>query len=369
MGGCLSTTGYTLVVTEADVALHKEAEKLLKEASARLASQTKVLLLGSGDSGKSTVLKQMRLIHSVPFTPQEIETYRQLIFMNLTNGMGAVLEAMIDMHLTVSEDNLPHSELILKAMDEGTDIREGQPYPQEYLHPLEELWKDEMVQHAVARGNEAAIPENLSYFFPSLQRLFAAGYKPTEQDVIYCRARTTGILETVFKVKDQRGSETELLMVDVGGQKSERRKWIHCFQDVTCILFLVNLSGYDQCIVEDKTANQMQDSMTIWDSICNSQWFKRTSIVLFLNKNDLFEKKIHNSDIRKHFAEYSGETDPAVGRKFFQKRFWDLAHRSGTKDREVFVHVTTATNTRAIKIVMRAVEGKLEPMSCLVHDG
>ena len=45
-----------------------------------------------------------------------------------------------------------------------------------------------------------------------------------------------------------------MLMVDVGGQKSERRKWIHCFQDVTSILFLVSLSGYDQCLVEDKDA-------------------------------------------------------------------------------------------------------------------
>lgn len=43
-------------------------------------------------------------------------------------------------------------------------------------------------------------------------------------------------------------------MVDVGGQKSERRKWIHCFQDVTSILFLVSLSGYDQCLVEDRGA-------------------------------------------------------------------------------------------------------------------
>lgn len=43
-------------------------------------------------------------------------------------------------------------------------------------------------------------------------------------------------------------------MLDVGGQKSERRKWIHCFQDVTSILFLVSLSGYDQCLVEDKDA-------------------------------------------------------------------------------------------------------------------
>jgi hypothetical protein len=45
-----------------------------------------------------------------------------------------------------------------------------------------------------------------------------------------------------------------MLMVDVGGQKSERRKWIHCFQDVTSILFLVSLSGFDQCLVEDKDA-------------------------------------------------------------------------------------------------------------------
>ena len=43
-------------------------------------------------------------------------------------------------------------------------------------------------------------------------------------------------------------------MVDVGGQKSERRKWIHCFQDVTSILFLVSLSGYDQCLFEDRDA-------------------------------------------------------------------------------------------------------------------
>ena len=72
---------------------------------------------------------------------------------------------------------------------------------------------------------------------------------PTEQDIVRCRARTTGITETVFQLRDH-----EMLMVDVGGQKSERRKWIHCFQDVTSILFLVSLSGYDQCLVEDKDA-------------------------------------------------------------------------------------------------------------------
>ena len=82
-----------------------------------------------------------------------------------------------------------------------------------------------------------------------MERLFDPAYYPTEQDIIQCRARTIGITETTFLLRDH-----EMLMVDVGGQKSERRKWIHCFQDVTSILFLVSLSGYDQCLVEDKDA-------------------------------------------------------------------------------------------------------------------
>lgn len=79
--------------------------------------------------------------------------------------------------------------------------------------------------------------------------MFEPAYVPTEQDIVHARARTIGITETVFTLRDH-----DMLMVDVGGQKSERRKWIHCFQDVTSILFLVSLSGYDQCLVEDKDA-------------------------------------------------------------------------------------------------------------------
>ena len=89
----------------------------------------------------------------------------------------------------------------------------------------------------------------MSYFFPDLDRLFDPAYQPNEQDIVHTRARTIGITETVFHLRDH-----EMLMVDVGGQKSERRKWIHCFQDVTSILFLVSLSGYDQCLIEDRDA-------------------------------------------------------------------------------------------------------------------
>ncbi|KAI9460124.1 heterotrimeric G protein alpha subunit 4 [Lactarius psammicola] len=348
MGICMSAAAVE--VSEDDKRRHREAEKSLKEAKTKLASQVKVLLLGSGDSGKSTILKQMRLIHRVPFSSQEVESYRQLIFINLTHGLKYVLDSMEDMELEVSPENSDYVELIESA----SDLREGEVFPRQFYEPLRALWNDKGVQRAWDRGNEAALPENLAYFFSDLDRLFRPDYVPTEQDIVRCRARTIGITETVFQLRDH-----EMLMVDVGGQKSERRKWIHCFQDVTSILFLVSLSGYDQCLVEDKDANQMQDAMTIWDSICYSQWFKSTSIILFLNKDDLFQAKIQHSDIKTFFPDFDGEPrDATAGRDYFKKRFARLAQKAGrSKEREIYIHVTTATDTALLRVVMAAVEG------------
>ncbi|KAF5385588.1 hypothetical protein D9757_006751 [Collybiopsis confluens] len=361
MGACLSSSGVEISAHEK--ALHRQAEKELREHKAKLAQQVKVLLLGSGDSGKSTILKQMRLIHRVPFSAQEIEFFRQLIFLNLTQqGLKYVLEAMEEMELKVSEENLSYVDLI----DSAPDVRDGEPYPPSYHIPLTKLWADPNLQQAYERGNEVALPENLFYYFSQLDRLFEPGFQPSEQDIIHARARTIGITETTFTLRDH-----EMLMVDVGGQKSERRKWIHCFQDVTSILFLVSLSGYDQCLVEERDANQMQDAMTIWDSICHSQWFKQTSIILFLNKNDLFEKKIPHSDIKNFFPDYEGEPgDAKAGREYFKKRFGRLAQKADkTKEREIYIHTTTATDTALLRVVMAAVEGtKLDPVICLTTD-
>ena len=121
----------------------------------RTLSVPQVLLLGSGDSGKSTILKQMRLIHSVAFSTQEIESYRQLVFNNITHELKYLLDAMIDMNLEVSEENAEYVQLV----EEAQDLRDGQPFPMEYLEPLRKLWADPGVQKCWERGNEAAIPE------------------------------------------------------------------------------------------------------------------------------------------------------------------------------------------------------------------
>lgn len=97
----------------------------------------------------------MRLIHQVPFSSGEIESYRQLVFNNLTTGMNYVFDAMEDMGFEIAEEHLPHVELIQNARD----IREHEPFPVTYHEPLKALWADSGVQEAYGRGNEAALPE------------------------------------------------------------------------------------------------------------------------------------------------------------------------------------------------------------------
>ncbi|KAG8923354.1 hypothetical protein FRC00_006356, partial [Tulasnella sp. 408] len=100
MGSCMSTPADPQMAAQ-----NKEVERQLKETKDKLSKQVKVLLLGSGDSGKSTILKQMRLIHKLPFTAQEIEGYRQLVFSNVILGLKALIDAMDEFDIEVSDEN------------------------------------------------------------------------------------------------------------------------------------------------------------------------------------------------------------------------------------------------------------------------
>lgn len=94
-------------------------------------------------------------------------------------------------------------------------------------------------------------------------------------------------------------------MVDVGGQRSERRKWIHCFENVTSIIFLAVLSEYDMLLFET-SENRMEESKALFKTIITYPWFQNSSIILFMNKKDIYEEKILTSHIVDYFPEYDG---------------------------------------------------------------
>jgi len=140
---------------------------------------------------------------------------------------------------------------------------------------------------------------------------------PTNDDILRARVTTTGIIETRFDMGNlsiqyvlQGRSRLTCSMFDVGGQRSERKKWIHCFEAVTCIIFCVALSEYDQVLLEVSTINRMEESLTLFGSIVNSAWFTRTSIVLFLNKIDIFRKKLLTVPLERYYPDYEGMRSP-----------------------------------------------------------
>lgn len=62
------------------------------------------------------------------------------------------------------------------------------------------------------------------------------------------------------------------------------------------------LESHVLCLLQ----NRMHESLKLFDSICNNKWFKDTSIILFLNKKDIFENKISKSPLCNCFPEYIG---------------------------------------------------------------
>ena len=95
--------------------------------------------------------------------------------------------------------------------------------------------------------------------------------------------RTSGIVEEKYVIDG-----VQFTMFDVGGQRNERKKWIHAFDNVTAVIFVAAISEYDQVLYEDENTNRMVEALNLFEEICNSRWFHDTSMILFLNKRDLF---------------------------------------------------------------------------------
>ncbi|CAO3636595.1 unnamed protein product [Mucor fragilis] len=330
----------------------KAIDKQLKVEKKRAGKEIKILLLGAGDSGKSTIIKQMKLIHDCGFSKIERENFRVMIFTNLLGSMQALLESMALLSLSFDNETNWNYIGLFEHPVSSFQLSIHESYPVDYHQPLVSLWSDKSIQATFARGHTFAFNENIKYFFDQLDRLFQPDYTPTDPDIIHCRIKTTGIVESKFR----HGSVT-YRMFDVGGQRSERKKWIHCFDNVAAVLFVAALSGYDCCLVEDKYSNQMYEAFMLFESICNSKWFVNTSMILFLNKVDLFKQKILKSEIKEYFPDYKGPSaDYDQATEFFKRRFTKL---NANANKQIYVHYTVATDTRLLAHIMESVSDSI----------
>jgi len=321
-----------------------KAENELKKAQAsNVVAQEKIikmLLLGAGESGKSTIFKQMKVINKDGYTEKEKKDYIGTVHSNVCQSMNAMVGAFEKLGVETGDLQPTIEQYKAAAGDEKLSPDLGKL--------ISFLWASEKMRELFKRRNEFQLNDSAEFYFSEVDRLSQPGYMPTTDDILRSRVRTTGIVQSDFKIKTM-----NFAMFDVGGQRNERRKWIHCFDNVNAVVFVASLSEFDQVLYEDETKNRLDEALELFAQIVNSKWFKDTSLILFLNKCDLFEKKLaEGKQMQDYVKAYSGPNEMKPASEYIKQEFMK---RNRNPDKSIFAHVTTAINTSNVKFVFNAV--------------
>eukprot|EP00794_Sanderia_malayensis_P008985 gene8985-9945_t len=333
-----------------EVQAQKQRSKLIDKEIAKdkvlFRRKVKILLLGAGESGKSTFLKQMRIIHGRDYAPEDLHEFKPIIYSNILKGMKVLADARRKLKIPWGDpSNHVFGELILDFQSSVIDTRTFL----DYVDCVKHLWEDGGIQDAYRRRNEFQLGDSTKYFLDSLERVGKPDFVPTKKDALHSRKATKGIQEYDFEIRG-----IPFVMVDVGGQRSQRTKWFQCFDEVTSILFMVSSSAFDQVIMEDRKTNCLIESCMIFETIVNNKCFANVSIILFLNKTDLLKEKIKFSCIRDFFPQFQGESNNLEDVQAFILQMFDSRRRERSK--ALFHHFTTAIDTENIKFVFHAVK-------------
>lgn len=287
-------------------------------------------LFFKGGSGKSTFAKQMKVMFLGGFNERERMLFVEFIHLNVLNGLKLIVRAMADRQMEPESEELRKTFEMLKFVT-PTHGNVEMVTP-ELGQELKKFWLDPQVQHVWSTHTEARGDESALYFLEDMDRVVCQqGFVPTLEDVLHVRMKTTGIKELNFAHEG-----FTFRVVDVGGQRSERRKWIHCFQDVTAVIFVASLNDYNLQLEEDPSVNRMVDALDLFSKVINNKWFDKVNIILFLNKVDLFNVKVKTVQVKPLFPDFPADKNgkPKDVIDFFTAKFKAIA-----KDREVLLFI------------------------------
>ncbi|KAJ3389285.1 Guanine nucleotide-binding protein G(i) subunit alpha-1 [Entophlyctis sp. JEL0112] len=352
------------------------------------------LLLGAGESGKTTIFKQMKLINGIRLTDEDyLKDIKDLISgMNkLHIPYGFDPETPRDSGATFAQLDEKNSTLTLETPDSrysdassvDFSIVDLQASFGRQKKPVVDAFAESAMQQYERNGGEWGQQGNAAYaaqflsfieldfnsdshfpdllvdavktvwadpgvnFLNDIDRIFSLEYVPTVQDVLLCRDQTQSVQEVSFTI-----NKTVFRVCDIGGQRTQRKKWAAYFEGINAILFVASIAGFDKTTSEDSATNRLLESLLLFESICNNPVFKKTPIFLLMNKIDQFKEKLKCKQISSYFTDYQGQNTYEEGCAYFKNMFLKV---NKYRDRKLHVHFLSAIDTHYTTKVLESI--------------
>jgi len=316
----------------ASTAKSREIERIIRTDNTDQTRRIKILLLGTGDSGKSTFFKQIRGIHT---NKKDLSAESKKFVKVLRQNAKLSMQRLI---VSCQERNIQLPKMA-EQLDAAISAEEPENLSAETAKMIQALWANDIVREAYEKRHELKIhiPTNADYYFKHCNRFATADYVPTFDDMMMAKLKTTGVQEAQFKSEGN-----DIILVDVGGQRSERRKWLHCLDDVIAIIYMCAMDDYDSMLEEDGTTNRLQESLELFSTVTSSTYFADKGWILFLNKKDLFEAKIKTKPLTKYFS----NMDPKSGSDYTKcSQYLFEMYKQAFKGKHLQHHFTCALDT------------------------
>ncbi|XP_023850836.1 guanine nucleotide-binding protein G(o) subunit alpha-like [Salvelinus sp. IW2-2015] len=319
----------------------KAIEKNLKDDGVTAAKEVKLLLLGGGESGKSTIVKQMKIIHEDGFSGDDVKQYKPVVYSNTIQSLAAVLRAMDSLGIEYADkDRKADAKLVCDVV---TRMEDTEPYSAELLTAMKRLW-----------GFDPGLPNRSWEPWGGGALWGTACWKGLEPEDGHQKP------EAKTRTREPRGDEGAVVAEQKGlheAQGASNLHWVLHTLLHTHFILLTNTPHIFSnmhliCLIWYFLQNRMHESLMLFDSICNNKFFIDTSIILFLNKKDLFEEKIKKSPLSICFPEYTGANTYDDATAYIQVQF---ESKSRSPNKEIYCHLTCATDTGNIQVVFDAV--------------
>ena len=180
------------------------------------------MLLGCGQAGKSTFIKQMRIIHSEGFQDEEKAQMKLDIASNIAMSISTLIEnSLFEETPQTDEDKDLQAAInrVMSILEQNFDIntRLFIPEPDTVLSMADDItliWKSAPIQQAYGNRNNFQLIDCAKYFLNKVHQIMAPDYVPTNDDITQTRVRTEGIIEHEFQITGSGPARGKIIMVN-----------------------------------------------------------------------------------------------------------------------------------------------------------